>query len=41
MVELDGETTEEEMTGIEGTAIIEDGKLTLTMESEDTVFTKK
>ena len=41
IVELDGETTEEEMTGIEGTAIIEDGKLTLTMESEDTVFTKK
>ena len=33
--------TELEITSNEGTAVIEGDKLTLTMESEDTVFTKK
>lgn len=41
VIELDGETSEEEVTDVEGTAVIEDGKLTLSMESVDTVFTKK
>lgn len=41
IVDYNGEIKEEDMTGIEGTAMIEDGKLTLRMESEDTVFIKK
>ncbi|MBQ4524174.1 MAG: hypothetical protein IJA10_14695 [Lachnospiraceae bacterium] len=41
ITEYDGETTEEEVSDVEGTATIEDGKLTLAMESELTVFTKK
>ena len=41
MIESNGETTEEEVSDVEGTATIEDGKLTLVMESEPTVFTKK
>lgn len=32
---------EEVVENVEGTAVIEGDKLTLTMESEDTVFTKK
>lgn len=41
ITEYNGETTEEEVSDVEGTATIEDGKLTLAMESEPTVFTKK
>lgn len=36
---IDGK--EEVVENVEGTAVIEGDKLTLTMESEDTVFTKK
>lgn len=40
--EVDGETTEEDMTGIEpGTANIEGDKLTLVLDGAETVFTKK
>lgn len=40
VTEYNGETKEEDVTDGVGTAIIEDGKLTLTMESMDTIFTK-
>ena len=41
VVENNGETTESDMTGVEGIAIIENGELTLTMESEEMVFIQK
>ena len=39
--QTDGVRTEKEVTDVQGTAVIEDGQLTLTMESEETIFTKK
>lgn len=36
----DDTATEEEVTDVQGTAVIEDGTLTLSMESEETIFTK-
>ena len=41
IVEDNGEEVEEEVTDTEGTAVIENDTLTLSMESQDTVFTKK
>ena len=40
VTKTDDVATEEEVTDVYGTATIEDGKLTLSMESEETVFTK-
>lgn len=41
IVEDNGEEVEEEITDREGSAVIENGELTLSMESQDTVFIKK
>ena len=39
--ESNGEVTEEDFSGVEGSAVIEGDTLTLSMESMDTVFTRK
>lgn len=41
VIEVNGEKTEEDMTDAEGVAIIENGELALTMESQKTIFTRE